>query len=597
MRKFFLLFIFLMGTLTTTQLVIADFLVANGSATEDAWVIYSTWRPANNDWPAGFRTLGWYQIEPGGTQNLFVPANNEVLYIRVEDPYGREVKPLDHDTRESFPFWIHPSKAFVAVEDTDGKFLASDRGRLSLAGVDLYEYDNGGLHVITATPECDLIQSLPDLPAQQIYDQAIDSVVWIDTFDGHGSGVLIDEERQLVATNAHVTDGHAWVDIYFPARDLDGDLIRDQELYRNNYGELERLGYATQGRVIAEDVVDDVAIIQLNQLSPTTREIDHDLSEQVEVGMRRGDKVHILGNPGGRLWNWTQGTFLKASEACLLDGGDCLEMEGDAEGGNSGGPILNGQGVLIGILAEGTDETGAFAAPIESIKTLLDTVVPKHTFRIRNGANFFVPYQIKWSDNHSWEQQSLDVGESRYYWWSDENVPTSYPKIRFDNIAGDGQITYKNYTLQTFLRYFGNNYKRHVSPDDAEKYVFGYNINTRTLDIYIDDAAAAPTLSEEAIPTETLLLPNYPNPFNPETWMPYKLSKPAEVTVTIYTADGRVVRTLVLGYQPVGVYQSKSRAAYWDGKNELGEPVASGLYFYTLKAGEFTATRKMLIRK
>ena len=99
------------------------------------------------------------------------------------------------------------------------------------------------------------------------------------------------------------------------------------------------------------------------------------------------------------------------------------------------------------------------------------------------------------------------------------------------------------------------------------------------------------------IPKETALFANYPNPFNPETWIPYQLAKPAAVTLTIYAVDGKLVRTLDLGHQPVGIYHSKSRAAYWDGKNEIGESVASGLYFYTLTAGDFTATRKMLILK
>lgn len=99
------------------------------------------------------------------------------------------------------------------------------------------------------------------------------------------------------------------------------------------------------------------------------------------------------------------------------------------------------------------------------------------------------------------------------------------------------------------------------------------------------------------IPNETALLRNYPNPFNPETWLPYQLSKPADVTFSIYSVDGRLVRTLSLGYQAAGVYRHRSRAAYWDGRNALGEPVASGVYFYTLTAGEFIATGKMLIRK
>ena len=99
------------------------------------------------------------------------------------------------------------------------------------------------------------------------------------------------------------------------------------------------------------------------------------------------------------------------------------------------------------------------------------------------------------------------------------------------------------------------------------------------------------------IPKETVLLVNYPNPFNPETWIPYQLAKPAEVTITIYAVNGRVVRRLALGHQPVGMYRERSRAVYWDGRNTFGESVASGVYFYTLTADDFTATRKMLIRK
>ena len=98
-------------------------------------------------------------------------------------------------------------------------------------------------------------------------------------------------------------------------------------------------------------------------------------------------------------------------------------------------------------------------------------------------------------------------------------------------------------------------------------------------------------------PKETALLANYPNPFNPETWIPYQLAARADVTLRIYAVDGTLVRTLSLGHKTIGTYQSRNRAAYWDGKNEVGEPVASGIYFYTLTADDFTATRKMIIRK
>ena len=98
-------------------------------------------------------------------------------------------------------------------------------------------------------------------------------------------------------------------------------------------------------------------------------------------------------------------------------------------------------------------------------------------------------------------------------------------------------------------------------------------------------------------PKETTLLANYPNPFNPETWIPYQLAKPADVTLRIYSVKGELVQTLVLGHQAAGVYHTKSRAAYWDGRNAQGEKVASGVYFYTLSAGEFSTTRKLLIQK
>ena len=98
-------------------------------------------------------------------------------------------------------------------------------------------------------------------------------------------------------------------------------------------------------------------------------------------------------------------------------------------------------------------------------------------------------------------------------------------------------------------------------------------------------------------PTRDLLLQNYPNPFNPETWIPYQLSEDSAVSVSIYDTTGQLVRTLSLGFQAAGFYNSRDRAAYWDGRNGLGEPVASGLYFYKLETPKFQQTKRMLILK
>ena len=106
-----------------------------------------------------------------------------------------------------------------------------------------------------------------------------------------------------------------------------------------------------------------------------------------------------------------------------------------------------------------------------------------------------------------------------------------------------------------------------------------------------------PELVVYKIPAETELLPNYPNPFNPETWIPYRLAEDAFVTLTIYDGSGGVVRTLEVGHRIASAYESRSKAIYWDGRNDVGEGVASGVYFYTLTAGDFSATRRMLIIK
>jgi hypothetical protein len=99
------------------------------------------------------------------------------------------------------------------------------------------------------------------------------------------------------------------------------------------------------------------------------------------------------------------------------------------------------------------------------------------------------------------------------------------------------------------------------------------------------------------IPEKSVLLQNYPNPFNPETWIPYQLKEDNNVVIRIYSSSGSLVRTLNLGYKSAGFYEGKERAVYWNGKNEFGESVSSGVYFYNIQAGNFTATKKMIVKK
>ena len=148
----------------------------------------------------------------------------------------------------------------------------------------------------------------------------------------------------------------------------------------------------------------------------------------------------------------------------------------------------------------------------------------------------------------------------------------------------------------------GNNFAKGITVNvgDTVSFRLFANANLQNsvmLDITVNvvEASAAPAVQQS--PDKTALLANYPNPFNPETWIPYQLSKSANVSLTIYNVKGEMVRQLALGHKAAGSYLSRSRAIHWDGRNQAGEKVATGVYFYRFTAGDFSATRRMLIIK
>ena len=211
---------------------------------------------------------------------------------------------------------------------------------------------------------------------------------------------------------------------------------------------------------------------------------------------------------------------------------------------------------------------------------------------------------------------ALDVFDGKLYWIN--NYASEIQRANLDGSQVEDLVSAPNMETHFFLSldvssgkmYWGSSHiilRANLDGTEAEiLYQVANPFNNIIGDIVFailpeDAVHAAPlttsTMLATTAPTKTSILPNYPNPFNPETWIPYQLAKPADVSVSIYSVDGKLVRTLTLGHQAAGIYQSKSRAAHWDGHNELGERVASGLYFYTFTAGDFTATRKMLIRK
>ena len=133
-----------------------------------------------------------------------------------------------------------------------------------------------------------------------------------------------------------------------------------------------------------------------------------------------------------------------------------------------------------------------------------------------------------------------------------------------------------------------------IGPDQN---VESHPLNFKVTPEHLANAVLSIRLDSIGKPKLTQLLQNFPNPFNPETWIPYQLETAADVTLHIYDTSGDIVRTLDLGFKGQGFYTTRSRAAYWDGRNNLGEQVASGIYFYSLHTPDFSATRKMLILK
>ena len=230
----------------------------------------------------------------------------------------------------------------------DGKIIAGVLGTNTI-----------GLWRISSAQSTD---SSPEPTAEQVYNNAIRSVMWIvNPGIGEGSGVLIDKKFKLAITNAHVTDKRTTIDVYFPAPDEKGELIKNRNFYLTNSGVLKMLGYYTKGRVVAKNEDADLAVIRLDGLPETAREIDWNFTTPATSP---GDLVYILGNPGRQdLWRWTLGEFLS-------DRGNFLHIQSDVFGGNSGGPVLNKQGILIGIIARSDRHMNTAAIPVRYVNQL-----------------------------------------------------------------------------------------------------------------------------------------------------------------------------------------------------------------------------------
>ena len=200
----------------------------------------------------------------------------------------------------------------------------------------------------------------------------------------------------------------------------------------------------------------------------TAREIDHDFTYHAYRNMKTRDPVDILGNPGGRdLWRWTAGRYQAFD-------GELLHINAGTYGGNSGGPVLNDRGILIGILKSSDRLMHTQAVPTEYIDSLLKTLKPRQAFSIVNNTRFVVTYHIKWAEEAPWSETESTPDQS-YTHWNPElltEISEGYPKILFMSTT-DGKVPPKYYNLQTYTQIFGKDVKQRISRENAFKYEFG----------------------------------------------------------------------------------------------------------------------------
>ncbi|MBI1927574.1 hypothetical protein HYR99_25445 [Candidatus Poribacteria bacterium] len=188
---------------------------------------------------------------------------------------------------------------------------------------------------------------------------------------------------------------------------------------------------------------------------------------------------------------------------------------------------------------------------------------------------------LKWKTGSEWQNLGFNVYRSRTA--SGDSIKLNEPLIPGLGTSGSG----REYQW--------------VDDTATDGEVYYYYIEDVSLDGRTHRSDVLPVMRTDRptvmLPKETRLFQNYPNAFNPETWIPYQLDKAADVLIRIYDVQGNLIRTLTLGHQPAGYYLDKGRAAYWDGRNQAGERVTSGTYFYQFQAEDFVSFKKMVLIK
>ena len=418
----------------------------------------------------------------------------------------------------------------------------------------------------------------------------------------HGSGgiaafLLIEDYSALTAENGPIVPG-----------DLDGSRLYKRLLGEG--GQLMPLGGPPLPDAEIETIKDWILAGAPDWAVPS---LNHAVSEKL---INFGDTfmVNISAEAAFDLAKWQLDIAFDpaALEALSVNEGDFLTMNGGTTS-FQGGSIDNAAGTITGLSAERDDDQGMTGAgtlfEVElkakssgetklTLQNLQFNVITRDTSADPYEITLTIEEQLIAGDvNRDGQVNILDLVLVAQQFG--QSMPADSPA----DVTGDGVVNILD--LVRVAQNFGN------TAASAAPVAITENVDSAMVETWIaqarlkDDGSLAfkqglenlQNLLASLIPEKTALHRNYPNPFNPETWIPYQLAAPAEVALTIYDMNGQLVRRLAVGHQAAGMYQSRSRAVYWDGRNQLGESVASGLYFYTLTADNFTATRRMVILK
>jgi len=322
----------------------------------------------------------------------------------------------------------------------------------------------------------------------RIYRKVVPGVVWIrnhiDKSVFTGTGFLIDRRNKLVVTNHHVAQRKARVDVFFPAPDGKGSWVAKPSYYTDNLPALKKAGYYAEGALVAYDPAADLAIYKVSAVPDTAHEFG-----VANADPRTDDKLHVLGNPAARdLWRYCVAiepvvTTLRTSASNAEDAYSykALSMTSSTFGGNSGGPVLNDAGAVVGVLSRGGGEGGKSAVAVHrsELTALLATMKPHAVFSIENPTRVALNYQVKWDDGE-WKSYTENAGGYSRTFWNTKSGTVPY--LRYD-CSNDPGVQEKLYKINTFGVYLGKN----VSPklkDHAKEYHFQFDKTGKTIEVY-----------------------------------------------------------------------------------------------------------------